>query len=147
MSSDLIEGKNGEMPYLKANEYFMKLVKYGVTNFRDMLDIISLEASNNHNNTNKTHKSNNSDNSSSKAAANGTSTEAAAKTEEFSFAFFKSTLASILGSMNINSLFYGYLQESDLEIMKNNINKFIGTSNPNEGKKNSNAASSSTNSS
>lgn len=125
MSSDIIEGKNGEMPYLKANEFFMKLVKYGVTNFRDMADIINNDNINNLYKNNK----NNSD-----LPANYTEP---AKNLDFPFAFFKTTLASILSSMNINSLFYGYLEENDLENMKNNIIKFVGV---NESKKDSNAS-------
>jgi len=119
MSSDIIEGKNGEMPYLKANELFMKLVKYGVTNFRDMLDII--------NNSNKTYteKLENAKNITNKFNKKG----------NFNYEFFKSTLNSILGSLNINSLVFGYLEENDLEIMKNNVIKFIGT---NESKKEGN---------
>jgi secreted Zn-dependent insulinase-like peptidase len=123
MSSDLIEGKNGELPYLKANEYFMKLVKYGVTNFRDMAEILNSNSINNSNDTtiNNTNPTNNSTN-----VENHTNYTESAKTPDFSFAFFKRTLASILGSMNINSLFYGYLEENDLENMKKNIIKFIG---------------------
>ena len=50
MTNDIINGKMGEMPYLKANEYFMKLVKYGVTNFKDMINIITNSKTDNNNN-------------------------------------------------------------------------------------------------
>jgi len=116
MTSDIIDGKNGEMPYLKANEYFMKLTKYGVTNFGDMVEIINV---NNKNNSSEV-----------PLKSNTTDKNNINQNNEFNFAIFNSTLNSILSSMNINSLFYGYLVENDLENMKNNIIKFIGHNEP-----------------
>lgn len=147
MSSDLIEGKNGEMPYLKANEYFMKLVKYGVTNFKDMLELIknsNNKSINNHNTSAGTSDqvSLNFNNSINNTGSKNTSQDTR-QPSEFTFSFFKNTLNSILNSLNINSLFYGYLEQPELEAMKVNINNFISI---NDTRKDSSGSNNSTSS-
>lgn len=118
MTNDIINGKMGEMPYLKANEYFMKLVKYGVTNFKDMINIITnSKTDNNNNKKNDTlNLKENEDNSANSKKLNE---------NNFNYIFFKNTLNSILASLNLNSLIYGYLEENDLEDLKNNIVNYM----------------------
>jgi secreted Zn-dependent insulinase-like peptidase len=115
MTNDIIDGKMGEMPYLKANEYFMKLVKYGVTNFKDMINIISNSNSHNKKNETITLKENDENSANSKKL----------NENNFNYIFFKNTLNSILASLNVNSLIYGYLEENDLVELKNKIVNYM----------------------
>ena len=116
MSVDLIEGKNTEMPYKKSSELFKKLIKYGVTDFQDMLEVIRNSTKNNTNITTISHEN---------------------KTEEFNYPYFKNKINSVLSSFSLNSLFYGYLEKKELDIMTNKIVNYINLNNTRSAKNNS----------